>query len=329
MTWLRFFPIGAMVALAIPGAARAQSAAVEVGRYFEGDDWTVFRAGLERPLWGPLSVAMYGTHLRASSALGERLWGAGADLALFREARQGPYAVGGLAGGFASQASKDLWGSWSIGAGYQLIPLSFLSMAAEARWRKLSPGGRDGPEVSLRLGAVFGRRARGSKEPATPAPPNRAGAEAGSPAAAPVRLATVGRLDAGATLTDSVVATAAETMGTAYRLGGTTTEGFDCSGLIQYAYGHYGIALPRTSSEQATAGEKVERTLEALRPGDILTFSNSGGPVTHVGLYVGDGRFIHSASRGVQLSLLSPDDPYGRWWHKRWVGARRIVTSEK
>jgi hypothetical protein len=328
MTGLRLLAIGAMLAPAIPGAARAQGAAIEVGRYFEGDDWTTFRAGLERPLWGPLSVAMYGTHLRASSALGERLWGAGVDLALFREARQGPYAVGGLAGGFASQASKDLWGSWSVGAGYQLIPVSFLSIGAEARWRKLSPGGRDGPEVSLRLGAVFGRRAGGSKEPGPPAPRDPGAAEASS-RAEPVRLATVGRLDAGATLTDSVVATAAATMGTAYRLGGTTTEGFDCSGLIQYAYGHYGIALPRTSSEQATAGEKVERTLDALRPGDILTFSNSGGPVTHVGLYVGDGRFIHSASRGVQLSLLSPDDPYGRWWHKRWVGARRIIGGEK
>ena len=80
MTGLRLLAIGAMLAPAIPCAARAQGAAIEVGRYFEGDDWTTFRAGLERPLWGPLSVAMYGTHLRASSALGERLWGAGVDL---------------------------------------------------------------------------------------------------------------------------------------------------------------------------------------------------------------------------------------------------------
>jgi cell wall-associated NlpC family hydrolase len=114
-------------------------------------------------------------------------------------------------------------------------------------------------------------------------------------------------------------------MGTAYRLGGTTTEGFDCSGLIQYAYAQHGISLPRVSSEQARAGEKVDRTLSALQPGDILTFSTAGGPVTHVGLYVGDGRFIHSASRGVQLSLLSPNDPYGKWWYSRWVGARRVV----
>src|SRR5262249_5084459 len=147
----------------------------------------------------------------------------------------------------------------------------------------------------------------GSPEPGTP---GRSPAT-GAPSPEPVRLATVGRLPTGASLGDSVVAAAAATMGTAYRLGGTTTEGFDCSGLIQYAYAQYGIELPRTSSEQAKAGEKVERNLDALRPGDILTFSSTGGPVTHVGLYVGDGRFIHSASRGVQLSELSPDDPYG------------------
>ena len=112
-------------------------------------------------------------------------------------------------------------------------------------------------------------------------------------------------------------------------MAGPTTEGFDCSGLIQYAYGRYGITVPRTSSEQAQAGEKVDRTLDALEPGDILTFSNSRGPVTHVGLYVGDGRFIHSASRGVQLSLLNPDDPYGKWWYHRWVGVRRIVSGDR
>jgi cell wall-associated NlpC family hydrolase len=328
MSEVRRLVLGAALAMAVPSVVQAQAGVgVEVGRYFEGDDWTVFRAGLEHPLWGPLSVALYGTHLRASSSLGERLWGAGADLAFFREARQGPYAVGGLAGGFATQASNDFWGSWSVGAGYQLVPVSFLSIAAEARWRKLSPGGRDGAEVSLRLGALFGRRSVASPQPRAPGP--RPGVTGTAAAPGPVGLSTIGRLDAGATLVDSVVATAAEAMGTAYRLGGTTTEGFDCSGLIQYAYAQHGIELPRTSGAQAEAGEKVERNLEALRPGDILTFSTSGGPVTHVGLYVGDGRFIHSASRGVQLSQLSPDDPYGRWWHRRWVGARRIVRGER
>lgn len=296
-------------AAATPGLGAAQGVGVEVGRYFEGADWTTFRAGLERPLLGPVSVMLYGTHLRAASDTGERLWGVGGDLALFRDARQGPYVVGGLGGGFATQSARTWWGSWSAGAGFQVLPFPVLSFAAEARWRELTPGARSGVEVSFRLGAVFGK---GSSPP----PP----------------LATAGRFGTAATLADSVIQTAAAEMGTAYRLGGTTSEGFDCSGLIQYAYAQHGITLPRTSAEQARAGSPVDRRLEALRAGDILTFSNSGGPVTHVGLYVGDGRFVHSASRGVQLSALSPDDPYGKWWWARWVGARRVVedpTSEK
>jgi cell wall-associated NlpC family hydrolase len=129
------------------------------------------------------------------------------------------------------------------------------------------------------------------------------------------------------TLADSVIATAAEAMGRPYEYGGTgeNGEGFDCSGLIQYAYGKHGVTLPRRSTDQAREGAKVERSLGKLKPGDLLTFSNRGGPVTHVGLYIGEGRFIHSATRGVQVSTLSAEDPYGRWWYKRWVGVRRIL----
>lgn len=313
--------------VATPGLGAAQGVGVEVGRYFEGADWTTFRAGLERPLLGPLSVTLYGTHLRAASDTGERLWGVGGDLALFRDARQGPYLVGGLGGGVATQSAKTLWGSWSAGAGFQVLPFPVLSVAAEARWRELTPRARSGVEVSFRLGAVFGRGFSPPPPGAGAAPATYSGAEPStrSPAATP--LATAGRFATAATLTDSVVESAAAEMGTAYRLGGTTSEGFDCSGLIQYAYAQHGITLPRTSAEQARAGNPVDRRLEALRAGDILTFSSSGGPVTHVGLYVGDGRFVHSASRGVQLSALSPDDPYGKWWWARWVGARRVVED--
>lgn len=325
MKRLRCILIGAALVLGSPGTAQGQGATVELGRFFEGADWTVVRAGLERPLVGPLSAAMYGTYLREATDLGQRLWGGGVDLALFRGSRQGVYLVGGLTGGFATDAPDDLWGSWSAGAGFQILPLTFLTLGAEARWRRLTPGGRDGPELSLRLGALFGGH-RGSGSEGSRSAPLPASTPAPSGA---VPLATIGHLGKEATLADSVVATAAATMGTAYRLGGTTTEGFDCSGLIQYAYAQHGISLPRVSSDQARAGEKVDRNLGALQPGDILTFSNAGGPVTHVGLYVGDGRFIHSVSKGVRLSLLSPDDPYGKWWYTRWVGARRVITGER
>ena len=118
-------------------------------------------------------------------------------------------------------------------------------------------------------------------------------------------------------------------MGRPYEYGGTGAdgEGFDCSGLIQYAYGQAGITLPRTSVEQAKAGARIAKSEGALRPGDILTFARTGRRVTHVGLYIGDGRFIHSASKGVQISRLSADDSYGRWWYQRWVGVRRVVSA--
>ena len=57
----------------------------------------------------------------------------------------------------------------------------------------------------------------------------------------------------------------------------------------------------------------------------MLTFATSGKRISHVGLYLGNGRFIHSARQGVQISVLSPDDVSGRWWFDRWVGARRMV----
>jgi hypothetical protein len=181
-----------------------------------GDDVTTFRAGLEHPLLGPLSLSMYGTHLRAASDTGERLWGVGADLALFRDVARGPYVVGGIGGGFATQASKNLWGSWSAGAGYQVRALSVLSFAAEARWRELTPGARHGVELSLRLGTVLGGRGGGAPVGGATLP---AGA-AREPSPAAVPLATAGRFGepsgrAAATVADSAVETAAARMGTA------------------------------------------------------------------------------------------------------------------
>jgi cell wall-associated NlpC family hydrolase len=80
--------------------------------------------------------------------------------------------------------------------------------------------------------------------------------------------------------------------------------------------------------DQARAGREVGRDASALLPGDVLTFAGNGRGVTHVGLYIGDGRFIHSASRGVQISRLGEDDPNGRYWYRRWVGARRVIATE-
>jgi cell wall-associated NlpC family hydrolase len=70
----------------------------------------------------------------------------------------------------------------------------------------------------------------------------------------------------------------------------------------------------------------VEPSVEYLQPGDILGFSDGGGGVTHVGLYAGEGMFIHSSSSGVKLSSLIDPDGDGRWWQQRWVTARRLIN---
>jgi cell wall-associated NlpC family hydrolase len=312
----------------------AQGLHVEVGHLLEQDGWTTFRVGIDRTIAWPVGMSLYGTHLRDASPVGRRLWGAGADLALLRGRRSGPYAIGGVAGGFSSDSLDDWWHSWSAGGGYQLVLGGAVVLAGEARWHTISPERRDGVELSIRLGALFGGSSRPgqrqSPEPAqatAPPPPT----EIEHPETRAPPLATVAPAErpasAPAALADSVVATALEALGTNYRLGGTTTDGFDCSGLIQHAYGRHGIKLPRVSRDQAREGQAVQRSLDALRPGDILTFSQSGKRITHVGLYLGDARFIHSARRGVQVSLLSAKDAYGKWWWKRWVGARRIVNG--
>jgi len=255
------------------------------------------------------------------------LGGLGADVFAFRSGRQGPYLVAGLSGGLGSERSNsfsDLWGSWSAGAGYDLFPVSFMSIGAQGRWRGLSLTREQGVELTLGLALHLGQRG-------TP-PEQRPRSQPAAALPLPETATSSLELDAAAqpkpvTLADSIIATATAAMGRPYTYGGTggDGEGFDCSGLIQYAYGKHGITLPRVSTDQAREGRKIDRELKRLATADILTFSNRGGRVTHVGLYIGEGRFIHSATRGVQVSTLSAQDPYGRWWYKRWVGVRRIV----
>ena len=122
-------------------------------------------------------------------------------------------------------------------------------------------------------------------------------------------------------ISEAVVETALDAIGAPYRWGGSGGSGFDCSGLIQYAYGQHGIELPRISRDQLRRGDPVDRSVDALESGDILGFSAAaGGEPMHVGLYVGDGRFIHSSTSGVRISDLS--EPY---WRRHFIVARRIV----
>jgi hypothetical protein len=290
------------------------------GWFWDSLSWTTYQIGVSQSLTGVVGLQLHGDFAQRAGSADGGLAGVGADLTFFRRPTGGPYLVAGLSGGMGSESTgsfSDPWGSWSAGAGYDLFPLSAFSVGAEGRWRRLSLGGGDGFQLALGAAYHFGHGTPQSRPPAShvePTPPSSL-PESSPPRTAPLNLA------------DSVVATAVEAMGRPYEYGGTgeNGEGFDCSGLIQYAYRKHGVELPRRSVDQAKQGKRVDRAVPQLRPGDLLTFSNHGGQVTHVGLYMGSGRFIHSATRGVQISTLSADDPYGRWWFKRWVGVRRIA----
>jgi len=105
-----------------------------------------------------------------------------------------------------------------------------------------------------------------------------------------------------------IVFTAMQMMGTPYRYGGSTPEGFDCSGLVQYAYRSAGLRVPRTTREQLAASAPVR--LGEAAPGDLLFFQ--GKTSSHVGIYLGDGRFVHAPFTGRNVEIGSIDQPYYR-----------------
>jgi cell wall-associated NlpC family hydrolase len=316
----------ALGALGLPAPAAAQGIGVDAGWYY-GDPkaYFVLSAGSTRRLSSPLAFTLAGSWYSPLSGSGGDLLGLGVDLSLWRGGSPGLYVVGGVSGGFGFSGADVLWGSYSIGAGYEFRLFSNLGLAAEARWRGLTQGGDEGVQVGVRLG--FGMHRKGSGAPAAPPP---ASAPAGTTGTGAVGVGADSASAAPASAAaQAVVQTALDVMGTPYRWGGTSADGFDCSGLIQYAYSAHGIMLPRTSADQARQGTQVDRSVPALVPGDILTFSAGAGgsQVNHVGLYIGGGEFIHSATNGVQKSRLSATDPYGKWWWERWVGARRLLPG--
>lgn len=109
-----------------------------------------------------------------------------------------------------------------------------------------------------------------------------------------------------------------EWQGTPYRLGGNNRSGIDCSGFTQVTFQHrFNHSLPRTTEAQARQG--VEIDLQTMQPGDLLFF-NTDIKVRHVGIYMGQGEFLHaSTSRGVMISRL--DNPY---WQKNFWQVRRV-----
>ncbi len=124
-------------------------------------------------------------------------------------------------------------------------------------------------------------------------------------------------------VTDAILRAAESLIGTPYLYGGATPQGFDCSGLTQYAYRSVGIAIPRTAAAQQRAAQSIPR--DALRPGDLVFFATGRTGVDHVGVYAGDGRFVHAPSSGRVVSFGDLGDP---WYAARFRGAGRFWSSD-
>ena len=130
---------------------------------------------------------------------------------------------------------------------------------------------------------------------------------------------------------DSMLASASELVGNAmgflgvrYRYGGTTPEtGFDCSGFVRATFEKtLGRILPRRPAEQAAATQTIAK--EELKPGDLVFFNTMRRAFSHVGIYIGDGKFIHSPRTG---SSVRVDNMHSDYWVNRFNGARRVIEN--
>jgi cell wall-associated NlpC family hydrolase len=112
-----------------------------------------------------------------------------------------------------------------------------------------------------------------------------------------------------------VVDTAKKYLGVKYKYGGVNPSGFDCSGLVMYVFRKNGIDISRVLKEQYYSGRRV--ALNNAKPGDLVFFNTNGRNLSHVGIYIGDHRFIHAPTTGKKVSYATVDNGY---WKKRYVG---------
>lgn len=165
-------------------------------------------------------------------------------------------------------------------------------------------------------GALLGVLLAGCAGTPAPHPPATAPAAQPTPAARVAPLPPQGHENA---IGFKALSVARDLLGTPYRSGGTTPRGFDCSGLVQYAFGQVGRQIPRSSADQFRASALIPPN--ALQPGDLVFFRISQQKVSHVGIYAGQGRFIHAPSSGKGVSYANLADSY---WRQRLVGAGRF-----
>ncbi len=330
--------------------AKAQRAVdIRVGSWeLSGANPMLYSAALWRNIWGPLGYSLRGSAVISPDSTAASLYGLGPELSLLRGSDNfAPYALAGVGLALRPGGSTGLVALWNAGLGVEFTPLSWLGLNLEAGYLVEDGGFRGfwntkandrrgwlvGAGLAFRWGGQPYRSAgRGgrARPPASVASRGAASAqvEPESGESLPGTMPATEGAAGSSALAVHVVQTALAAMGEPYRWGGTSTEeGFDCSGLVWYAYQKHGVSIPRTSRDQGQSGTAVAPNIAMLLPGDILLFSNRGGRVTHVGLYIGNAQFIHATtSGGVRVGLLDgTGDANDRWYRDRWVGARRVL----
>ena len=287
---------------------------------------------------GGLGISSLSPQTSASPNPSSLVWATDADLLLGPvNARLGegfmPYTFGGI--GMASSAQPtgftDAIRTWSYGGGLQLALGRLLSVNAEARSRHLAAPAYPADSqfvrgLEYRVGIAFhfgggrqrsadySRRRADNNPPGAPRPSRGGGGGIYWPTSTTTASGAARR----------VVPAAERYIGVPYRYGGSSPEsGFDCSGFVQYVYGSQGVDLPRTSRQMAGVGTAVEPSTRSLAIGDLMLFSQ-GGRISHVAIYAGNGRFIHSSSSGNGVRYDDLDTRRGRWFADHMVAARRV-----
>ena len=267
-----------------------------------------------------------------------RPWGADADAVLFLGGRSyagaprgiTPYVFAGLgvAGSDSlGQGRTTLRNDWSYGAGLSVPLGAAVELFGESRWRMSSyvlPTARYAPTpatelrfgVSLHLGG-------GSRESE---PSRRSGRRSALPTSVPS-----GAYPASTTTSVSaarVLGTADRYVGTPYVWGGTTPNGFDCSGFTQFVFAKQGVRLPRTSREQAQVGTPIAPEWRAVAPGDLVMFAENDR-ISHVAIYAGRNRIIHASSSGGGVRYDDLSTQRGEWFVDHMVAARRVTPDAR
>jgi cell wall-associated NlpC family hydrolase len=288
---------------------------------------------------GGLGVSSPTLQAFGSQTGSDLVWATNADLILGPvNARLGegfmPYAFGGL--GLESSAQPtgftDAIRTWSYGGGLQLALGRLLSVNGEARSRHLAapafPADSQfvrGIEYRVGIGFHFGggrQRSSVYSHRTSPNPPTASRPSAPSRINWPVSRTSSASASGAAR---RVVPAAERYIGVPYRYGGTSpVSGFDCSGFVQYVYAQQGVDLPRTSRQMAGAGVAVEPSTRALAVGDLMLFEQ-GGRISHVAIYAGNHRFIHSSSSGNGVRYDDLDTRRGKWFSDHMVAARRVA----